>query len=98
MAEELTQPPDLKEIPLMPLRHIRLTPEEQEYVTHSVESGRFANAGELVQAALRALKREERVRLERGLAERVDAVVSRTPAYWGERQISSALFPSDARR
>ncbi len=82
----------------MPLRHIRLTPEEQEYVMACVESGRFANAGELVQAALRALKREERVRMERALAERVDAVVSRTPSYWDERHTSSALFRSDARR
>jgi len=82
----------------MPLRHIRLTPEEQEYVTLCVESGRFANAGELVQAALRALKREERVRMERALAERVDAVVSRTPSYWEERQTSSGLFRSDVRR
>lgn len=83
---------------MMPLRHIRLTPEEQEYVLHCVESGRFANAGELIQAALRALKREERVRLERTLAERVDAVVARTPSYWEDRHSTSAFFRSDARR
>lgn len=82
----------------MPLRHIRLAPEEQEYVTSCVESGLFANAGELVQAALRALKREERVRMDRALGERVDAAVSRSPSYGEERYSSSALFRSDARR
>jgi len=53
----------------MPLRNVRLTPEEQEYVTNTVESGRFGNAGELVHAALRALKREERTRQERNAKE-----------------------------
>ncbi len=40
-------------------RNIHLNPESYDFVRSRVENGRYANANELVQAALRALHREE---------------------------------------
>ena len=81
----------------MPLRNVRLTPEEQEYVISNVENGRFGNAAELVQAALMALKREERVRQERDADETLGGHQIRFPNY---RRISTPaefLFPERRR-
>jgi antitoxin ParD1/3/4 len=44
----------------MPNRNVNLTPDLDDFVLTRVESGRYANASEMVQAALRALDREER--------------------------------------
>ena len=46
----------------MPKRNVNLTPDLDDFVLTRVESGRYQNASELVQAALRALDREERSR------------------------------------
>jgi antitoxin ParD1/3/4 len=45
----------------MPTRNVNLTPDLDDFVLTRVESGRYANPSEMVQAALRALDREERV-------------------------------------
>jgi putative addiction module CopG family antidote len=44
----------------MPHRTIKLAPELCDFVGARVESGRYENANELIQAAFRALHREER--------------------------------------
>jgi putative addiction module CopG family antidote len=44
----------------MPSRNVHLPPELDEFLLTRVEGGRYSNASELVQAALRALDREER--------------------------------------
>ena len=46
----------------MPNRYFNLTPDLDEFLCARVEGGRYANTSELVQAALRALEREERAR------------------------------------
>ena len=46
----------------MPTRNVNLTHDLDDFVLTRVESGRYANASELVQDALRALHREERTR------------------------------------
>jgi putative addiction module CopG family antidote len=74
------------------LSHVRLTPEEQEYVMNSVESGRFANAGELVQAALHALRREERARRRIAMSEGPAGERAGTSSDWADRSFSAALF------
>ena len=81
----------------MPLRNVRLTPEEQEYVISNVESGRFGNVTELVQAALKALKREERARQVHAAKETVGENQVALPHF---RQISVGefLFPDRRRR
>jgi len=65
----------------MPFRNVRLTPEEQEYVMNNVQSGRFGNAGELVQAALRALRRAEQARQERAATETLGGNEIRLPHF-----------------
>ncbi len=76
----------------MPLRYVRLTPEEQDYVTSTVDSGRFSNAGELVQAALCALKREERARRERALKAKPAEERTAISSPWTERNALSTLI------
>ncbi|HEY1253878.1 MAG TPA: type II toxin-antitoxin system ParD family antitoxin [Terracidiphilus sp.] len=44
---------------MMNYRSIHLTPDSHEFVQSMVESGRYENFNALVQAALRALRREE---------------------------------------
>jgi len=44
----------------MPNRNVTLTPDLDDFVLTMVEGGRYANASEMVQAALRVLDREER--------------------------------------
>src|ERR1039458_115269 len=44
----------------MPNRNVYLPPDLDDFVLTSVEGGRHSNVSELVQAALRALDREER--------------------------------------
>ena len=44
----------------MPSRNVHLPPELDEFLLTRIEGGRYANASELVQYALRALDREER--------------------------------------
>lgn len=51
----------------MPTRNIDLTPELDRYVAEKVESGRYADASEVLRAGLRVLEQSEReddVRLE----------------------------------
>ena len=43
----------------MPTRNVNLTEELDRLVTEKVDSGRYANASEVVRASLRALEREE---------------------------------------
>ena len=43
----------------MPTRNVNLTEELDRFVLTKVESGRYANASEVVRAALRILEREE---------------------------------------
>jgi len=76
----------------MVLRHVRLTPEEQEYVMSCVDSGRFSNAGELVQAALRALQRQERSRHERALHVKPAAERPAISSPWTERNALVTLI------
>lgn len=45
----------------MPNRNFNLTPELDEFLCARVEGGRYSDTSELVQAALRALAREERM-------------------------------------
>lgn len=44
----------------MPTRNVNLTDELDRFVSHKVDSGRYANASEVVRASLRALEREEK--------------------------------------
>lgn len=46
----------------MPNRSVNLTPDLDDYVLTRVESGRYSNPSEMMQAALCALEREERNR------------------------------------
>lgn len=45
----------------MPNRTFNLTPDLDEFLCARIEGGRYADTNELVQAALRALVREERM-------------------------------------
>ena len=44
----------------MPTRNVNLTPELDRFISTRVETGRFANASEVMRAALRLLERDER--------------------------------------
>jgi putative addiction module CopG family antidote len=44
----------------MPNRNVHLPPDLDDFVLTRIEGGRYSNASEMVQAALRALDREER--------------------------------------
>jgi antitoxin ParD1/3/4 len=44
----------------MPTRNVNLTPELDEFVTDKVRAGLYANASEVMRAALRTLERDER--------------------------------------
>ena len=44
----------------MPTRSVNLTKELDGFITDKVASGRYENASEVVRAALRSLKRDER--------------------------------------
>jgi len=44
----------------MPARNIHLTKEWDEFVSDRVDSGRYANASEVVRAGLRALEEDEK--------------------------------------
>jgi antitoxin ParD1/3/4 len=44
----------------MPTRNVNLTGELDRFVAASIESGRYANASEVVRSALRLLEQEER--------------------------------------
>ncbi|MBV8113123.1 MAG: type II toxin-antitoxin system ParD family antitoxin [Silvibacterium sp.] len=51
----------------MPTRNINLTPELDEFVDSRIQSGRYANASEVLRAGLRALEqyeKEQRAKLE----------------------------------
>ena len=65
----------------MPTRNINLTPELDHFITGRVDSGLYANASEVMRAALRLLEREEkeqeekmralRTAIKKGMASRV---------------------------
>ena len=44
----------------MPTRNVNLTDELDRFVTSMVETGRYANASEVLRAALRVLEQQER--------------------------------------
>ena len=44
----------------MPTRNVNLTPELDRFIASRVESGLYANASEVMRAALRLLEQEER--------------------------------------
>ncbi len=44
----------------MPTRNVNLTPELDRFIVTRVESGLFANASEVMRAALRLMEQEER--------------------------------------
>jgi antitoxin ParD1/3/4 len=44
----------------MPTRNVNLTPDLDQFVSVKVAGGRYANASEVMRAALRLLEREER--------------------------------------
>jgi Arc/MetJ-type ribon-helix-helix transcriptional regulator len=45
----------------MPFHMVKVAPEFYDFVGARVESGRYENAGQLMEAAFRALHREERI-------------------------------------
>lgn len=49
----------------MPTRNINLTPELDQFVTATVDTGLYANASEVMRAALRLLERDERENAEK---------------------------------
>ncbi|KAA6460843.1 type II toxin-antitoxin system ParD family antitoxin [Acidobacteria bacterium AB60] len=49
----------------MPTRNVNLTPELDEFVTERVRAGLYANASEVMRAALRTLERDERENAEK---------------------------------
>jgi antitoxin ParD1/3/4 len=52
----------------MPTRNISLTPEQDAFITDSLQAGEYRNAGEALRDAIRALQQrraEEAVKLER---------------------------------
>ncbi len=44
----------------MPTRNVNLTPELDQFISAKVEAGSYANASEVMRAALRVLERDER--------------------------------------
>lgn len=48
------------ECALVPTRNVNLTPELDEFISAKVEAGLYANASEVMRAALRVLERDER--------------------------------------
>ena len=44
----------------MPTRNVNLTPELDKFITTKVETGLYANASEVMRAALRLLERDDR--------------------------------------
>jgi antitoxin ParD1/3/4 len=55
----------------MPTRNVNLTPELDQFITTRVETGLYANASEVMRAALRLLERDERENEEKLIALRV---------------------------
>jgi antitoxin ParD1/3/4 len=49
----------------MPTRNVNLTPELDRFVASAVKTGQYANASEVMRAALRLLERDERENAER---------------------------------
>ena len=49
----------------MPTRNVNLTPELDDFISNRVGTGLYANASELMRAALRLLEREEREQEEK---------------------------------
>lgn len=49
----------------MPTRNINLTPELDSFISDKVDAGLYANASEVMRAALRLLEREEREQEEK---------------------------------
>lgn len=49
----------------MPTRNVNLTPELETFVNSRVEKGLYANASEVMRAALRLLERDEREQEEK---------------------------------
>jgi antitoxin ParD1/3/4 len=49
----------------MPTRNVNLTPELDRFVASKVEAGLYANASEVMRAALRVLERDEREQEEK---------------------------------
>ena len=58
----------------MPTRNVSLTPELDQFISGKVEAGLYANASEVMRAALRVLERDERENEEkiRSLREAID--------------------------
>jgi len=56
----------------MPTRNVNLTPELDRFIASRVDSGQYANASEVMRAALRLLEREEREYEEKLAALRVE--------------------------
>jgi antitoxin ParD1/3/4 len=58
----------------MPTRNVNLTPELDEFVTDKVRAGLYANASEVMRAALRTLERDEQENAEKmsALREAID--------------------------
>ncbi len=52
----------------MPTRNVNLTPELDTFITTKVEAGLYANASEVMRAALRLLERDERENEEKLIA------------------------------
>jgi antitoxin ParD1/3/4 len=52
----------------MPTRNVNLTPELDHFITARVETGRFANASEVMRAALRLMERDEHEQEEKLIA------------------------------
>ncbi|MGA2250505.1 type II toxin-antitoxin system ParD family antitoxin [Terracidiphilus sp.] len=52
----------------MPTRNVNLTPELDQLVMTKVEAGRYANASEVMRAALRLLERDEQENEEKLIA------------------------------
>jgi antitoxin ParD1/3/4 len=81
----------------MPNRNVHLTPDLDDFVLTRIESGRYANASELVQAALRALDREEQQHKSRRATAKNAAVGMHVPtAHVGDPL--SKLWHAPARR
>jgi len=49
----------------MPTRNVNLTPELDEFISTKVDAGLYANASEVMRAALRLLERDEREQEEK---------------------------------
>ena len=49
----------------MPTRNVNLTPELDQFISTKVDAGMYANASEVMRAALRLLERDEREHQEK---------------------------------